>query len=132
MSRSCETLENSKPKLKRFLERIFWWWPSFLSWWGSHSLANLFLAHEQIWFNDCPDEFKPVYYKRYVDDIFVLFWSPHHLEKFNEYLNTKHVNIKFTSEKEVNRSLPFLNVLISWNKVYLVRFDKYILNLLFL
>ena len=44
------------------------------------SLANVFLAHyEQIWLNDCPDEFKPVYYKRYVDDIFVLFRSPHDL-----------------------------------------------------
>ena len=32
------------------------------------------------------------------------------------YLNTKHANIKFTSEKEVNGSLPFLDVLISWNK----------------
>ena len=81
------------------------------------SLVNTFLAHyEQIWLNDCPDEFKPVYYKRYVDDIFVLFRSPHHLEKFNEYLNTKHANIKFTSEKEVNGSLPFLDVLISRNK----------------
>ena len=80
------------------------------------SLTNAFLAHEQIWLNDCPDEFKPVYYKRYVDDIFVLFRSPHHLEKFNEYLNTKHANIKFTSEKEVNGSLPFLDVLISRNK----------------
>ena len=81
------------------------------------SLASTFLAHyEQIWLNDCPNEFKPVYYKRYVDDIFVLFRSPHHLEKFNEYLNTKHANIKFTSEKEVNGSLPFLHVLISQNK----------------
>ena len=81
------------------------------------SLANAFLAHyQQVWFDDCPDEFKPVYYKRYVDDIFVLFRSPHHLEKFNEYLNTKHANIKFTSEKEVNGSLPFLDVLISRNK----------------
>ena len=51
------------------------------------SLANAFVAHyEQICLNDCPDEFKPVYYKRYVDDIFVLFRSPHHIEKFNEYL----------------------------------------------
>ena len=81
------------------------------------SLANAFLTHyEQIWLNCCPDEFKPVYYKRYVDDTFVLFQSPHHLEKFNEYLNTKHANIKFTSEKEVNGSLPFLDVLISRNK----------------
>ena len=70
------------------------------------SLANAFLAHyEQIWLNDCPDEFKRVYYKKYVDDIFVLFRSSHHLEKFNEYLNTKHVNIKFTNEKDVNGSL---------------------------
>ena len=81
------------------------------------SLANAFLAHyEQIWLNDCPDEFKPVYYKRYVDDIFLLFRSPHHLEKVNEYLNTKHANIKLTSEKEVNGPLPFFDVLTSRNK----------------
>ena len=43
----------------------------------------------------------------------LLFRSPHHLEKFNEYLNTKHANIKFTNEKEVNGSLPFLDMLIS-------------------
>ena len=54
------------------------------------SLANGFLAHyEQIWLNDCLDEFKLVHYKRYVDDTFVLFQSPHHVEKFNEYLNNK-------------------------------------------
>ena len=81
------------------------------------SLANAFLAYyEQIWFNDCPDEFKPLYYKRYVDNIFVLFRSSHHLEKLNKYLNTKHANIKFISEKDVNRSLSFLDVLISGKK----------------
>ena len=68
------------------------------------SLTNAFLAHyEQTWLNNCPDEFKPVYYKRYVDYVFVLFQSLQHLEKMNEYLNTKHANIKFTSKKEVNR-----------------------------
>ena len=66
------------------------------------SLANTHLAYyEQIWLNDCADEFKYVYYKRYVDNIFALFRSCHHFEKFNEYLNTKHANIKFTNEKEV-------------------------------
>ena len=50
-----------------------------------------------------------------MDDIFAQFQSPRHLEKFNEYLNTKHADIKFTSEKEINGSLPFLDVLISWN-----------------
>ena len=48
-----------------------------------------------------------------MDDIFVLFPSSHHLEKFDEYLNTKHANLKFTNEKEVNGTLPFLDVLIS-------------------
>ena len=57
-----------------------------------------------------------MYYKRYVNDIFVLVRSPHYLEKFNEYLHTKHANIKFTTENEVNRSLPFLDMLISRNK----------------
>ena len=38
------------------------------------SLANAFLCHHETkWFNDCPEKFKPVFYKRYVDDIFVLF-----------------------------------------------------------
>ena len=40
--------------------------------------------------------------------MFVLLQSPQHLEKFNEYLNTKHAN-----EKEAKGSLSFLDVLIS-------------------
>ena len=55
-----------------------------------------FMFYEQIWLNDCPEDFKPVYYRRYVDDIFALFCSPDHLEKFTNYLNSKHKNIKFT------------------------------------
>ena len=51
-----------------------------------------------------------------MDDILALFRSPHHFEKFNKYLNKKHANIKFTSEKEVNGSLPILVALISRNK----------------
>ena len=51
------------------------------------TLANAFLCfHEQVWLKKCPDQFKPVYYKRYADDIFVLFRSPDHLEKFKNYL----------------------------------------------
>ena len=76
-------------------------------------LANAFLCfHEQIWLNECLDEFKPVYYRRYVDDTFALFRSPVHLEKFQNYLNSKHRNIRFTCEKEHNNSMPFLDVLI--------------------
>ena len=77
-------------------------------------LANAFSCfHEQVWLNDCPEDFKPVYYRKYVDDIFPLFRSPDHLEKFTYYLNSKHKNIKFTYEKESNKPLPFLDILIS-------------------
>ena len=80
----------------------------------SSSLANAFLFfHEKIWLNDCPEYFKPVYYRRYVNDLFDLFPSPDHLEKFTSHLNSKHENIKFTYEKESNNSLPFLDILIS-------------------
>ena len=72
------------------------------------TLANAFLCfHEQIWLNECPDEFKPAYYRRYVDDIFVLLLSPDHLKKFKNYLNSKHRNIRFTCEKEQNNSMTF-------------------------
>ena len=78
------------------------------------SIANAFLCfHEQMWLNDCREDFKSVCYRRYVDDIFALFHSPDHLEKFTSYLNLKHKNIKFTYEKESNDSLPFLDILIS-------------------
>ena len=78
------------------------------------TLANAFLCfHEQIWLNECPDEFKPVYYRRYVDDIFVLFRSPDYLQKFKNYLNSRHRNISFTCEKEQNNSMHFLDVLIT-------------------
>ena len=53
-------------------------------------LADVFMNHyEQIWLNECPIEFKPKFYRRYVDDIFVLCESQDHLEKFKEYLNKK-------------------------------------------
>ena len=50
------------------------------------TLANVFLCHhEKKWLNDCPNNFKPVFYKRYVDDIFVLFKN---LNMFNFLLIT--------------------------------------------
>ena len=69
--------------------------------------------HEQNLLNKCPDEFKSVYQRKYVDDIFVLFRSPDHLVKFKDYLNSKHRNIRFTCEKEHNNSMPFLHFLIT-------------------
>ena len=47
------------------------------------TLANAFLLHfEKNWLQNCPSDFRPYYYRLYVDDNFVLFTSPQHLESF--------------------------------------------------
>jgi hypothetical protein len=77
------------------------------------TMANVFLCyHEKIWLDECPIDFKPVYYRRYVDDTFLLFKDNSHIPKFLEYLNNKHMNIKFTSEVEANSKLNFLDVTV--------------------
>ena len=58
----------------------------------------------------CPEEFKPVFYRRYVDDIFELFRKEEHLKLFVNYFNLCHENIKFTSEKVINSKLSFLDI----------------------
>ena len=76
-------------------------------------LANIFLSHhEENWLNKCPIKFKPSFYRRYVDDIFVLFESSESADSFREYISSKHQNINFTVEKENFGSLSFLDVKI--------------------
>ena len=78
------------------------------------TLANAFLCHyEKLWLDSCPPEFKPVVYRRYVDDIFVLFKSKDHLLLFAKYMNTRHKNLKFTFDFEQNNSFSFLDVKIT-------------------
>ena len=44
------------------------------------TMGNVFLSFYEIkWLEQCPKEFKLVFYRRYVDDIFVLFESAEHL-----------------------------------------------------
>ena len=77
------------------------------------TLANIFLCyHESNWLKDCPKNFKPIYYKRYVDNIFVLLNKPEHAQFFLEHINKKHKNIKFSIETKLNGSLFFLDVKI--------------------
>ena len=52
------------------------------------TFANIFLFfYEQNWLENCPVEFKPVVYRRYFDDTFLLFRSHEQIEKFRAYLN---------------------------------------------
>lgn len=65
------------------------------------ALGNLFMcSFENKRLKDCPHGFKPVCYRRYCDDIFALFFSFDHAEKFKNYLSSKHPNITFLLEKE--------------------------------
>ena len=89
------------------------------------TLANIFLCyHKSNWLKDCPKDFKPVYYKRYVDDIFVLFNKPEHAQFFLESMNKKHKNMKFSIETEINGSLSFLNVKIRCESLLIVFLEK--------
>ena len=80
------------------------------------TLANAFLFFMKKWLEQCPEEFKLVYHRRYVNDIFVLFRSHDHLIKFRDYLNKCHPNIKFSFVEEKNGKLSFLDVEVSKKK----------------
>ena len=75
------------------------------------SLATASLAyHEQNRLDKYPLEYRPLYYRRYVDDIFVPFKSSDHLKRFQNYLNSCHVNMPFVIEIEQNNKISFLDV----------------------
>ena len=63
-------------------------------------LANIFLSHhEENLLNKCPIKFKPSFYRRYVDDIFILFESSESADSFRECMSSKHQNINFHRRK---------------------------------
>ena len=77
-------------------------------------LANIFMCFlEDTMISQCPSSFRPVFYRRYVDDTFLLFRNKYTAEQFLEFANTIHDNIDFTIEFEDNECLPFLDILIT-------------------
>ena len=80
------------------------------------TLENAFLCYyKKEWLNSCPIGFKPKLYKRYFDDIFVMFRSRDHVKKFVHYMNTKHPNIRFTFEIKDQNSFSFLDIKVIIN-----------------
>ena len=78
------------------------------------SLANIFMSHlEKRYSVNCPSEFKPVLYRRYVDDTYCLFRDRDHITMLLEYINCQHPSINFTTEIESGNSLPSLDVLVT-------------------
>ena len=75
------------------------------------TLANSFLVyHKKNCLEHCSLEYRPLYCRRYVDDIFVLFNSPEHLKRFHSYLNSCHLNTSCTIENEKDNRMSFLDV----------------------
>ena len=62
------------------------------------------------WLDSCPLEYRPLYYRWYAHDIFVLFKSSEHLKRFQSYLNSCHVNKSLFIETEQNNKILFLDV----------------------
>ena len=59
---------------------------------------------------DCLVQFAPKYYRRYADDIFLLFRAKD-LEQ--SYMNSRHPRIKFTCEEENDNKISFLSISIT-------------------
>ena len=77
------------------------------------SLANIFMCSlKQRYLSSCPSQFKPILYRRYVDDTFCLFKERNYIDLFLNYINSIHSNIQFTVEVENCSSLPFLDILV--------------------
>ena len=78
------------------------------------TLTNSFLCcHEKLWLDKCREELKPVFYRQYVDNIFVHFKKEEHFKLFLNYFNLCHEN---KSEKETNNKVSFLDIKISKDK----------------
>ena len=61
---------------------------------------------------NCPSEFKPILYRRYVDDAYCLFEKVEYVEKFLAYHNGQNPNIEFTYDIAEKNLQPFFDVLV--------------------
>ena len=74
-------------------------------------LANIFMCYfEEKWITQ--NSSRPTVWFRYVDDVFTLFKTKDSANRFLQFLNNCHKNIKFTIEFEENGKIPFLDILL--------------------
>ena len=74
------------------------------------ALANIFVGYykSKLFLTTS----KPEMYYRYMDDTFVVFSNEDECDLFLDSLNSLHLSLRFTFEKESNLALPFLDVLV--------------------
>ena len=80
------------------------------------ALANLFMSLYETKRLQNENGSDVLHYKIYGDVIFCLFKTEIEVEKFYSFINCQHPNIKFTLEKEHNKTLPFLDILVNSNE----------------
>jgi len=80
----------------------------------SRLLANLFMEWmEKHAIATAPVEYKPKFWKRYVDDVLELI-KKGQVRNLTDHINTtdRTGNIKFTYEEEEDKQIPFLDTLL--------------------
>ena len=80
------------------------------------TLANAFLIFfQKNWLQNCSSDFRSHYNWWYVDNIFVLFTSPEHLEAFKIFWG-QNANMSFTikNEKQNRMSFPDLQIILKY------------------
>ena len=77
-------------------------------------LANLCMEFvETEILQNCEPSLRPIFWVRYVDDIFIVFkGNPSYFDNFLQYVNGILPSIQFTVEHETDSKLPFLDMLI--------------------
>ena len=76
-------------------------------------IANIFLnSFETKYLSECPAEYRPFYYRRYLDDTFILFNNFNQATNFYNYFNSRHTEINFTFEGESVNKLSFLDLTV--------------------
>ena len=82
-------------------------------------LINLFMGHhEKLWLENWQGS-EVLFYRRYVEDTFCLFHSENDALLYFNCINARRPNIRFTKEKEIDHKIPFLDVLIINDTIFL-------------
>ena len=91
------------------------------------TLADIFLCHhETTWLKNYSKTFKLVYYKRYVDDSFVLFEKPEQVLRFVNCMtkNTEVLNFRIKLKKDNSFSFLYVKICREKDKFYNKCFQK--------
>ena len=76
-------------------------------------IANIFLCEfETKAMQQCNLNTRPQFYRRFLDDTFLIFENLDVSKQFFAFLNDFHNNIRFTCENETNKKLSFLDISI--------------------